>query len=137
MHLKKIASGLVIGVLFWVSATLTLTLPTGCSSLNKGSYQATGVASVTVDKAMIAWGDYVARFHPGPAAEAKVKAAYESYQQSVNTVADTAMAYLKAKAANDPNTPALQAAFNNAISAAGAALADLENLIVSFGVKLT
>ena len=108
----------------------------GCSSTNSAAYHATGTAVVTVDAAMTAWGDYVAKNHPGAAAEQKVKSAYETYQRSVSVVADAASGYLKAKAANDPAMPKLQAEFNNALAATGAALVDLTALIRSLGVKI-
>lgn len=108
----------------------------GCSTFGRTTYQSTGVAVVTVDAAMSAWGSYVSKNHPGAEKERKVAEAYAKYQQSINLIADTAIAYQNAKAKNDPSLPVAQANLNAVISASAAALADLEGLIVSFGVKL-
>ncbi len=108
----------------------------GCQSANQSSYRATGTAVVTVDAAMQAWGSYVAKNHPGTATEQKVADAYKKYQQSVNLVADAAIAFSKSKAANDTALPAAQANLNAVIAASATALSDLEGLIVSFGAKL-
>jgi uncharacterized membrane-anchored protein YitT (DUF2179 family) len=109
----------------------------GCSTTaNQAAYRATGTAVVTVDAAMMAWGAYVAKNHPGAETERKVADAYARYQQSVSVVADMAVAFQKAKASNDPSLPTAQANFNAVIAASAAALADLEGLIVGFGGKL-
>jgi hypothetical protein len=108
----------------------------GCASTEQTTYRSTGVAVVTVDAAMKAWGDYVAKTHPGAATEKKVADAYAKYTQSVNLVADAAIAFQKSKAANDPALPEAQAVFNNAIAASASALMNLQELIISFGVKL-
>src|SRR5438477_13180453 len=77
----------------------------GCSTANQTAYRGTGTAVVTVDAIMAAWGSYVAKNHPGAETEKKVADAYAKYQQSVVIVADAAIAFQKAKAANDPSLP--------------------------------
>ena len=103
----------------------------GCKSLNQVSYKATGVAVVGADFAMTEWGHYVKQFHPGVEKETKVKAAYEHYQQAVVLVSTTAEAYLR----NKESVPA-RSDFEAAIAASSTALAELVNVIRSFGVKI-
>ncbi len=137
--MKRTFLPILVAVLFWagfMGIGVAFVGCQGCSTANQASYRATGVAVVTVDAAMTAWGTWVAKNHPGAATEKKVADAYSKYQRSVNLVADAAIAYQKAKAANDPALPAAQANLNAVIAASAAALSDLEGLIIGFGVKL-
>lgn len=112
-------------------------LSTGCGTFGKNTYRATATATVTVDAAMSAWGRWVKEHKPPAESEIKVKNAFEKYQRSVTLVASAGSAYLKAK--QTPGPPGLSEAqikFNAAVAAASSALADLTNLILSFGVKL-
>lgn len=119
---------------------LSVGLFAGCSgcgtTANKATYVATSTAVVTVDAAMTAWGRYVEANHPGPESEIKVKSAFDKYVLAVNTVADAAGGYLKAKQAQSPDLPKAQAEFNAAVAGASAALANLVNLLTSLGVKI-
>lgn len=112
---------------------LAVTFSTGCNTTpQRVAYQAAATTQVTVDTAMTVWGDYVAANHPGTNAEAKVAAAYEKYQASFAIVADAGAAYAATGGTNGTAQAALDVASGNAAQE----LADLENLIVSFGVKL-
>ena len=119
------------------SILLALALPvlflTGCgTTAQRAAYQSAGTAVVSVDKAMTVWGDYVAQYHPGTNAEAKVKAAFEKYQASAVVLADAGSIYAASGTTNGPTA----AVFTQAVSQSGQTLLDLENLITSFGAKL-
>lgn len=131
--MKKNIASLLCALLFILAPVVTLT--TGCGTFGKTAYRTTATAGVTVDAAMSAWGRWVKEHKPSAADELKVKNAFEKYQATVTIVADTGSAYLKAKQAN-AGLPQAQIEFNAAVAAAGAALADLTNLILSFGAKL-
>jgi len=138
--MKKALMPLVVSLGIWI-AVLALGFGMlsgcgGCSTANQTAYRATGAAVVTVDAAMKAWGDYVSKNHPGAATEQKVADAYTKYQASVSLLADAAAAYKKMKDANDPKLPTMQANLNAVVAGSAAALADLEQIIASFGVKL-
>ena len=138
--MRKVFLPVLTAAVFWtcfMSVGVCFVGCGGCSTTaNQTAYRATGTAVVTVDAALTAWGDYVAKNHPGAATEKKVADAYVKYQASVSLVADAAVAFQNAKASNDPSLPTAQANLNAVIAASAAALADLEGLIVSLGVKL-
>lgn len=98
----------------------------GCASTNRAAYRATGLAHVTVDHAMQAWGEFVRLHKPTAEQERAVKAAFEKYQASNLAVIDAARTI---KSAN-------QAAFRASMDAAHDAFADLISLLLRFGVKL-
>jgi len=113
--------------------TMDCGLITGCKSTpQQVAYQSAGTTIVTVDTAMTVWGDYVAAKHPGPAAEATVKAAYEKYQAAMVVLCDAGAAYAATGGTDATAMNGLtQAAFN-----ATTYLQDLEKLIATFGVNL-
>lgn len=112
-----------------------VTFSVGCKSANTTAYRATGAAVVTVDKAMTAWGEYVAKFHPPVEQEQRVKDAFEKYQTAASAVAKAGAEH--AKLANDPNRePGAKITLDETIAAAGAALEQLTFLIQRFGAKL-
>ena len=105
----------------------------GCKSTPQEiTFQAASTTVVGVDTAMNLWGSYVAQAHPGTNQEMIVKNAYEKYQASMAAVCDAGEIYAATGGTNGTAT----AAFNQAIANSGQDLADLENLINSFGVKL-
>ena len=117
-------------------ALCCLSLPfAGCQSTSSRiAYTTVATPAITVQQAMIAWGDYVAQYHPSAATEAKVKAAYLKYQAAELVAIDAAQAYV-AVAGSTNSTPAAitQAATGQA---AASALGDLINLLRQFGVKI-
>jgi hypothetical protein len=118
-------------------AAMILCTGTGCSTTaQQAAYQAAATTTVTVDTAMNLWGAYVAANHPGPTAEAKVKAAFEKYQATMAVVLDTGAIYASTSATNSAAAGPAQAALNTATAQAAAELGDLETLITSYGVKL-
>lgn len=106
---------------------------TGCAGVTaqQAAYRGAATTAVSVDTAMKAWGVYVATYHPGPAVESQVKAAYEKYQAAMVIVCDAGKIY----AASGTNSVA-SVKINQAIADAGQDLIDLENLLTRFGVKL-
>ena len=116
-----------------------LVLSSGCASANKTAYKATGVAVITVDAAMSAWGSYVKQNHPPASQEQAVKDAFEKYQAAASLVATAGAAHAKVLAdrANGGTGDATgaMANLNAAIAIATSSLSDLINLLQTFGVK--
>ena len=119
-------------VICWaLIACLALPLTfTGCSTTaTTAGYKTAAAASITIDAAMTAWGDYVAANHPPAAQEIQVKNLFEKYQAAELLAVDTVETL-------STNNPAGLAGFQAATGQAGQALTDLVNLLISFGVKL-
>lgn len=112
-------------------AFIGLVTTEGC----KTAYKTVSASYIAVDAAMQIWGDYVAQKHPSQAQELAVKAAYEKYQASVVTITDIGISVANAQAAGQP-TADLQKQLTAAIANSATLIADLENTIRSFGVKL-
>lgn len=110
---------------------------TGCQSTPaRIAYNTVSAPAITVNAAMTAWGDYVAQWHPPVAQELQVKAAFEKYQAAELAAISAAKVY--ADLAASGNTNSLSARVNTEIQnqTASQALADLVNLVRSFGVNL-
>lgn len=121
--MKKYLTSVLVGL----SLLLAVALPTqiGCSSVERTTYQAVGVTQVSVDTAMAVWNAHVGAGKASVTQEMQVKKAYEQYQLAAFIVIDTA------KSAGSTNSPAL----NQVIASASTSLANLVNLLRSFGVK--
>jgi hypothetical protein len=98
---------------------------TGCSTPERTAYQATGTVAVTVDAAMLGWGDYVRAGRATPEDEALVKAAYQHYQAAMRTARAVTWSYLDAGGAD--RGPLL-----DAIDALDASKNELVTLIETF-----
>ena len=110
---------------------------TGCQSTPaRIAYNTVSAPAITVNAAMTAWGDYVALWHPPVAQELQVKAGFEKYQAAELAAISAAKVY--ADLAASGNTNSLSARVNTEIQSqtASQALADLVNLVRSFGVSL-
>lgn len=125
--MKKLANLLAAGALALALLAAPLAF-TGCTTPATTTYKITAVTASTVEAAMAAWGDYVAVYHPGPAAERKVLAAYKTWQSATVTVIDTV------KAAK-PGDATDQAKVNAAVAAVGAALNGLTAVLAQYGIS--
>jgi hypothetical protein len=110
-----------------------------CSTANLVAYKTATTTQITVEAAMTVWGDYVKGQDAAgtPVSMDKrdqVKSAYEKYQMCAVVVADAGAGYTQAQSST--NATGAQAVLNTAIAIAGTSLADLVNLIRSFGVKI-
>jgi hypothetical protein len=117
-------------------------LLTGCKSVEKASYTATGITAATVDRAIQGWSAYVTQQKqlgtPVPLAdELKVKQAWNRYQNALGAVTGAGYEYSRVQEAGiTESLPVAQAALTNASAALGGAMADLVELIASFGLKV-
>lgn len=105
----------------------------GCSSPQKTTYRAAGATSVTAEAAVRAYNAWAKQGKTTVAQNQKVKAAYEKYQASFALVCDLGAIYAASGSAT--NTPAT-AALQQALADNGAAIADIVNLVQTFGAKL-
>lgn len=134
--------------LFLYSLVLICTLATapvyisGCAGgPNRVAYQSVGTTKVTISTAMSLWGAYVTQQKlagtPVPVdREQAVASAYSRVQASLVIVCDAGKALSAGSQTNPAGVSALQAALSQAITDSASTIADLQNLIVSFGVKL-
>lgn len=114
---------------------ITSAFSLGCKSANTAAYKTTAAVHVTVDAAMSAWGDYVAKHQPPADEELAVKDAYQKYQAAASAVAAAGLAH--ARVVNDPaQEPGALGNLKAAVAISGDALADLVALIHRFGVDL-
>ena len=127
------AAGSKIPALFILGALgATLAFSTGCKSTpQQVAYQSVATASVTVETALHAYNVFAAAGKTTPAQNSAVKAAYLKYQAAFAVVCDAGAIYA---ATGTTNAPAASAALQTAIANANQSIADLENLIKSFGV---
>lgn len=94
------------------------------------AYKAESTAVVTIDTAMLAWGDYVSAHHPGPIHEQKVMDAFNHYKLCALAVVDASKAFAESSSPDDKTK------LNAALAAASASLADVLAAVRSFGVKI-
>lgn len=100
----------------------------GCASTpSRIAYNSVSVPVATVDQAMLAWGSYVAQFHPPAADELKVKDAFEEYRAAALLAVDAAQAF--AEASTSTNNVTAVDTLNFARDKAAGALADLVALV--------
>lgn len=104
--------------------TLLAFLLFGCASAEKNAYRTIAVVSVSADKTMRGWGQYVQSGKASAGDEAKVKAAYQKYQAAMS-IAEAAV--LTAK-----DAPAGQETLETALQAVEAAAAELTRIILTF-----
>jgi len=123
---KQLVKALSHGTLFQV-LLLSPLLFCGCGTPQRTTFNAESGTVLTVDSAMRAWGDYVARFHPPVEQELQVKAAYEKYQAAMAVAVDASRAW----STLGTNAPVLDPSFQ---SATADALTDLLTLLRQFNV---
>lgn len=85
-------------LLYGITITLLLC---GCASLETTAYRTIGSAAVTVDTAMTGWGEVVRAGKATEAQQAKVRAAYNRYQQAMQVTHKLVDAY-RTQPANKP-----------------------------------
>lgn len=114
---------------------LAVMLPaSGCQSgPERTAYNVAKAPAVTVEQTMTAWGDYVAKFHPGPATELKVRAAFEKAKAAELVAIDAAHAYANAASGTNSVPQQLQSALLS--QQAADALSELLALLQTFGLK--
>lgn len=107
---------------------------TGCStSAQRVVYQTAATTQVSVETAMHLWGAYVTAKHPPIEQEQAVSDAYSKYQAAMAAVCDAGAVYA---AASEKDKPSASAALEMASQNLAVEIGDLQQLIVSFGVKL-
>ena len=72
--MKKLYSALIAALMIFA---------VGCATLETNSYRVIGTTAASVDGAMNAWGDWVRAGQATDAQQAKVRQAYETYQDSM------------------------------------------------------
>jgi hypothetical protein len=102
---------------------------TGCKTPEVTAYRTLGTTAAAVDRAMLAWGDYVRAGLATADDEVKARRLYSSYQSAM-AVAKQAVMSLKSTQ-SDPNSPA----WIRALDAVDAASAELISFINSFRAK--
>ena len=122
------------------ASIVTTGLITGCGSTpQKIAYQGVSTTQITADAALDLWGKYVsvqkAAGRPVPVSqELAVRAAYQKVQASMLVVCDAGAVW--SAGTNSTNSVALAAAFQVAISNSTQSLADLTNLLKTYGVTI-
>lgn len=108
---------------------------TGCKSTPPQTiaYQAASTTTITVEAAIRAYDVFAAQGKTTIAQNAQVKAAYEKYQAAAAVVCDAGAIYA---ATSGTNAPAASLALQVAVQNSTASIADVVNLVQSFGVKL-
>lgn len=125
--------GWLIAVLIALGA-LSYAATSGCKTKPENvAYRTSGAAHVTAIAALKAWSDYVSLNHPPVEQEKKVQAAFDSYKKAQLTLLDATKAYM---AAGLPPPATVQEKFDLALQSAGDALAELINLVQSFGARV-
>lgn len=132
--MKPLRQSLTILSLSLCLVTAFLVTPTtGCRNPQAATYQVVASTQVSADEAMKLWGAYVSARHPSVEQERQVLNAYQKYQASMLLVVDAGKTYAASSITNSSAaTAVLQAAIDNAAQS----LADLTNLLTTFGVKL-
>ena len=103
---------------------ISLCLGEGCKSTEQVAYHSIGTISFTVDKAMLAWGDYVRSGKAKPEEEIVIRDAYEKYQASMK-VAKVTILSMK-------NTSVDKSKVDIMLSALEAAAASISTFIAHF-----
>lgn len=126
---------LLLAVLFY--GTLTSVMCSGCSSTpQRIAYNTLSASEVTVSAAMGAWGDYVKQSHPPIEQEQKVADAYKKYQLAMTAVIDATQLAVNLAASSSTNSTAASANTELYQQQAANALAELVELVKSFGATL-
>lgn len=112
---------------------------TGCASKpQRILFQATSASKVTIETALSAWDDYIVKNHPPVDQEVKVSAALDKYKLATLAVIDAsqAVALLGNSATNTPAGDDAQLRKTAALQGAANTLAELVELLRSFGVQI-
>jgi len=122
---------------FALAGALVLGVAAGCSTTpQQATYQAAATTEVTVEQALQAYDAWAKAGKTSVAQNQAVAAAYAKYQAAMAVVCDAGSVYAAAAENTSTNTPSYSVALQQAVINANQSLADLEALIVSFGVKL-
>lgn len=116
-----------------LALTLTLPFTTGCAGTTpaKAAVNVSDSAKITVESALRAWDAYIVQYRPSLEKQRAVKNAYNKYKSAQITVLDAAILVKTTTGNADVETK-----LNAAITDAGVALADLVNLLRTYGVKI-
>jgi hypothetical protein len=107
---------------------------TGCKTAPQTvAYRAANGTTLTVETAIRTYNVFAAQGKTTVAQNQQVKAAYEKYQAAMLVVCDAGAIYA---ATSGTNAPAASLALQVAVQNSTASIADVVNLIQSFGVKL-
>jgi len=71
--------------IYWIITLIPLLL-LGCATYERNTYNTIGVTVVTVDQAMVVWGDYVRSGKATAEQETVVRSVYEKYQTAMRAV---------------------------------------------------
>ena len=132
--LRKLFAPLISLLAVCAICVAPLVACSGCkTSQQTVAFKVAKTVEISADTAMSAWGDYVGKFHPSASVEQKVSDAFTKYQKAMITIADAGEQWTaKIGTIEEPTS---QQVYNAAIAAGSAALADLVDLVRSFGVK--
>lgn len=128
--------GILAGVILALTINVYTPFFTGCTTPQTTAYQTVATTKVTVETAMHLWGAWVAAGKTTVAQELQVRAAYQKYQACMVVVCDAGAAYSAYVTTNAAGATGASGALQQAVANATQSIADLENLITSFGVKL-
>lgn len=140
--MKKLISYLTIIAATALLIAGPIVFVSGCASAERATFKAAGITGVTAEKAIMAWGDYVAQQKQlgTPVSleqELRVKHAWDSYQLALKTVTDAGIAYSRQRTSPNPaDVSSAEATLNAAAAVLSASIGDLIELIASFGVKV-
>ena len=124
----KFIAALIAIALIFAGAT------SGCKTTpQRATYVSVGATAITVEAAIHAYDVFAAQGKTTVAQNQQVKAAFLKYQAAFAVVCDAGAIYAST---SGTNAPAASLALNQAIANSGQTLADLINLIRSFGVKI-
>ena len=133
--ISSVAGKVVGAFLLFFALTGTLVF-TGCGTVNETAFRAAGTVHVSVDTALHLYNVAAAQGKTTVAQNNQVAAAYDKYQKAFAVACDAGASYAASSVTNSAGVSGAQAALQEAQSDAAASLADLENLITSFGVNL-
>ena len=134
----KLTGWLIIGL---VSFGLMFAV-SGCALFKgntpaKNAVNVSDSARITVEAALGMWDSYIVQNHPPIQQQIAVKQAWKKYQAAQLVVLDAALILKEAEANPDTLDKSVATrALSAAIGEAGQSMADLFNLLRSFGVKL-
>ena len=127
--MKKILTLILVGAV--------IALSPGCHSTpQRVVYSTVQASDVSVEVALGAWNDYLGTHKVTAAQELTVKHAFEKYQAAALLVSDLTQTYAGLVTSHSTNAADAQLAATAATQSAAQALADLVQVIRSFGVKI-
>lgn len=114
-----------------------LTMIEGCRTAPETvAYRTLGTTQITVDHAMMSWGDYVAKYHVPVAQEQQVQTAFNRYTLAAQMAITAAEDYAALTKSDSPDAPAAKTKAGQASALAAQNLSDLVGLLRTLGVSL-